>query len=590
LAETDEDSGTETILQVTVERLRQAGAPPAHRVWLPPLNIPATLDDLLPRLVATPTRGLGTQVSGLKVPVGLIDKPFEQRRDLLVADLDGGNGHVAIVGGPQMGKTTLARTLIAGLALTKTPREVQFYCLDFGGGGLAALAGLPHVGSIASRLDKERVNRTVREVGALLDTREVAFARNGVDSMQAYRKARARGQFADDPYGDVFLVVDGWATFRQDYEDLEGIIQEIATRGLTYGIHLVVTSSRWTDVRAWLRDLVQTRFELRLGDALESEIDMRAAKAVPAQPGRGLTQDKYHYLAALPRIDGRPDTDDIGGGAAALAAAVSKAWSGPAAPQVRLLPTELPVAELPPAEGDLRVALGLEDARLGPLWHDFAATPHLMIFGDTETGKTNLLRLIARGITSRFSPTEARILVADPRRGLHDAVPPEYRLSYELTGATLDTTVSQAARAMEQRLPGSDIPPDRLAKRDWWTGPRLFVLLDDYDLLSSNILSAPAAGLVDLLPQGAEIGLHVITARTTTNGMRAMNEPLFRRMWDIGTPGVLFSCRREEGSFLGEAKPLTLIPGRAQFVHRRRGVQMLQTAMLDNQTPSKDGF
>ena len=50
----------------------------------------------------------------------------------------------------------MLRALIGSLALTHTPAEVQFYCLDFGGGALAALSDLPHVGAIADRLDTER--------------------------------------------------------------------------------------------------------------------------------------------------------------------------------------------------------------------------------------------------------------------------------------------------------------------------------------------------------------------------------------------------------------------------------------------------
>ena len=49
-----------------------------------------------------------------------------------------------------------------------------------------------------------------------------------------------RGQFPEDPFGDVFLVIDGWFTLRQEYEALEQAIQEIATRGLSYGVHLIV--------------------------------------------------------------------------------------------------------------------------------------------------------------------------------------------------------------------------------------------------------------------------------------------------------------------------------------------------------------
>ncbi len=40
--------------------------------------------------------------------------------------------------------------------------------------------------------------------------------------------------------------------------------------------------------------------------------------------------------------------------------------------------------------------------------HDFSATPHMIVVGDTESGKTNLLRLTAKAIMARYTPAEAR--------------------------------------------------------------------------------------------------------------------------------------------------------------------------------------
>jgi S-DNA-T family DNA segregation ATPase FtsK/SpoIIIE len=581
--EAEQAEPTRTVLQVIVDRLKDAG-PPAHRVWLPPLDIPATLDQLLPRLGALPKLGFGAWFGGfgagsLKAAVGLIDLPFEQRREPLVADLEGARGHLAVVGAPQAGKSTLLRTVVAGLALTHTPADLQFYMLDFGGGVLNAMSGLPHIGSVAGRLDRDRVARSVNEVLGLLNRREQTFQRNGIDSMASYRRARRGGSFTEDPYGDVFLVIDGWGTFHQEYEDLEGMIQEIASRGLTYGIHLMVAATRWTEIRPWLRDMLQTRFELRLGDASESEMDFRAARTVPEAPGRGLTPDKFHYLTALPRIDGRPTVKDLAEGVDHLVAAIRQGWSGPAAPAVRLLPDELAVTELPAPEGDLRVAIGWDEQRLEPVWHDFATTPHLAVFGDTETGKTNLLRLFARAITERFTPDEARILVADPRRTLRDAVPASHQLAYTFTGPDLAGVINQGVAALRGRMPAGDIAPDRLARRDWWTGPRLYLLIDDYDLISGP-MDCPAEELVDLLASGAEIGLHVVVARTTSNSMRAMGDSLIRRLMDLGSPGMLFSCPRNEMGIFDDVKPRTLPAGRAQLVRRRRGVQLIQTALI----------
>ncbi|WP_425440120.1 FtsK/SpoIIIE domain-containing protein [Pseudosporangium ferrugineum] len=181
-------------------------------------------------------------------PLGFIDRPFEQIRDLLVVELAGIGGHVGIAGGPRSGKSTVMRTLICSLALTHSPREVQFYCLDFGGGALSSVAGLPHVGSVAGRLDADRVTRTVAEVTALIAQRERRFAELGVDSMATYRRMRADGRVADDPYGDVFLVVDGWFTLRSEFEALDGPVRQIAAQGLNFGVHLLLTAGRWSEV------------------------------------------------------------------------------------------------------------------------------------------------------------------------------------------------------------------------------------------------------------------------------------------------------------------------------------------------------
>ena len=106
------------------------------------------------------------------------------------------------------------------------------------------------------------------------------------------------------------------------------------SRGLTFGLHIVSGAARWADFRAAMRDVFGTRLELRLGDAMDSEIDRKIAALVPTgRPGRGLTQSKLHFLAALPRIDGDADPDSLGEGVDDLIRRVKAAWRGPAGPE-----------------------------------------------------------------------------------------------------------------------------------------------------------------------------------------------------------------------------------------------------------------
>lgn len=574
-----------SLVDVLIDRLAGVG-PAAHQVWLPPLRHSPALDELLPPLLDESGRGVRARrdtADGLRVALGLIDLPDQQRRELLTADLSGAEGNVGIAGGPQSGKSALLRTLITSMALTHDPREVQFYCLDFGGGSLSSLRDLPHVGSVANRLDRDRVSRTVQEVLNLLLRREQQFQANDIDSMAAYRRAKRAGHFPDDPYGDVLLVVDGWYTLRQEYEDLEDRFADIAARGLTFGIHLVVGVSRWSEMRPWLRGVLGTRLELRLGDPVDSEVNSRLAASVPARPGHGLTQGKQRFIGALPRIDGSPFVDDLGDAVRDVVDAVA-APGAPKAPPVRLLPVEVAGSELPAvqagATGLPRIPLGIDDVDLTPLWHDFEVTPHLMIFGDTESGKTNLLQHIARAIPQHFGAEQARLMFADLRRELHDAVPQEYQIGYSVSGDGFAQTIGEAAQLLTSRLPGPEIAPDRLPKRDWWQGGRLFIVVDDYELMESG-MNSPLQELASLLPQAADIGFHLIVARSTSGASRSMMDPVLRRMWELGTPGLLFSCPKDEGKFLGELRPKTLPTGRAQFVNRRRTVRLVQTPKLD---------
>uniref|UniRef100_UPI000E3E223F type VII secretion protein EccCb n=1 Tax=Allorhizocola rhizosphaerae TaxID=1872709 RepID=UPI000E3E223F len=568
--DSDDDIG-ESLLDILVDRLAERGTP-AHQVWLPPLAEPPTLDQLL-----------DARLSGsLRAVVGLVDRPLDQRRDPLVCDLSGAAGHVLVVGAPRSGKSTAVRAFIASLALTHTPREVQFYCLDFGGGTLGSIRGLPHVGGVTGRQNVGAVRRTVAEVAAVLAERERRFAEHDIDGMAAYRAARADGTITDDPYGDVFLVVDGWQTLSKEFDDLADVVGAIAARGLSYGVHVIATCSRAFDMRPNVRDLFGSRIELRLGDPIDTMVDRVSASNVPEHaPGRGIATTKHQLLMALPRIDGRNTPEDLPDGVAAMVAAVSEAWQGEPAPSVRLLPALLPYETLPPRDepGGHRFAIGIAEQDLAPVRIDFTTDAHFLLLGDANAGKTAFLRLLARRIVDSNDPSQARVILIDHRRGLLGEIESEHLLGYGTDRATTTRLMAEAARAMAERLPGEGVTPEQLRKRSWWKGPELYVLIDDYDLVASS-MDNPFLPLMEYLAQGRDIGLHVVLARRTGGAGRAMFEPFIARLRDVGSPGLMFSGDKDEGPLLGGLKPEPLPPGRGRLIHRRDSPRLLQSAWL----------
>ncbi|MFJ5264649.1 type VII secretion protein EccCa [Streptomyces sp. NPDC088387] len=582
-----DDALADTVLDVIVRRLEAQG-PAAHQVWLPPLDSPPSLDSLLPGLAAVQGRGLtqpGYEGAGrLVIPVGLVDKPYEQRRDPLWTDFGGAAGHMQILGGPQSGKSTLARSIIASFALTHTPHEVQFYALDFGGGGLASVAGLPHVGGVASRLDPEKVRRTAAEVYGILTRREEYFRTAGISSIAEFRTRRARGDISvtDQPWGDVFLVIDGWGNFRSDYEALEPFVLDIAARGLGYGIHVILTASRSMEVRSNLKDHLMNRLELRLGDPMDSEFDRKVAANVPTGvPGRGQTPQKQHFMAAVPRIDGLSSDTDLAEAAQALAAEVTRHWTLPGAPEVRLLPREFPATQLPPGDRfpNRGVAFALDEENLEPVFVDFDQDPFFLVYGESESGKSNMVKLLIQRLTERYDGNDCKLFVVDNRRSLLGMTPTSHLAEYIPMSNQMQHHMDALVDLMQRRTPTADVTPEQLRDRSWWQGPTVYVVIDDYDLVSTS-QGNPLAGLTELLPFARDVGVRFIIARSTAGAGRAGYEPFMQRMKELGAQGVVLAGDPNEGELIGSVRPRPMPPGRGIFVSRKRGKPLVQVGLV----------
>lgn len=586
-----------SLLHTLVSRIADHG-PPAHEVWLPPLDESPTVDDLVgDRDFACPVAP-----GDLRVRIGIIDRPFEQRRDVHCLDMAGAAGNVAIVGGPQTGKSTALRTFILSAAATHTPEQMQFYCLDFGGGSLAGVAGLPHVGSVATRGDMDAVRRTVAEVAAVVRARELRFARLGVESMQDYRARRLDwaqtgrcdpdDPLADDRHGDVFLVLDGVGVLRSEMEFLEEQIAVIVSQGLSYGVHLVVTATRWAEVRPAMRDLIGSRVELRLGDAMDSELGRKAASLVPHnRPGRGLSPDARHLLVALPRLDGDPSPGSLPQGAQLAVDAIAVAYGDRRALPVRKLGTEISATAVAQLVSDAgitltpnQVAIGVGELELAPVILDFSTQSHFMAFADVEHGKTTLLRTIVSGLVGGSTPEQVKIVLIDYRRTMLGVVSGDHLAGYASSAENASKMMHQLAAYFTKRLPPDDLTVDALTSRNWWTGPDVYIVVDDYDMVATAS-GNPLLPLVDLASHARDIGMHIVLARRSGGLGRALFDPVIGRLKDLSSDMVLGSGDRDEGYITGRTRLQRLVPGRGELVSRTRAQEMIQIALPDPAQP-----
>ncbi|MGV0643641.1 type VII secretion protein EccCa [Mycolicibacterium sp. XJ2546] len=528
--------------------------PRAPRLWLPPLDENIPLDGLLARA--------DVPEGQWRWPLGEIDRPFAMRRDPLIFDATSAAANMLIHGGPKSGKTTALQTFILSAAALHSPREVTFYCLDYGGGQLRPLADLAHVGSVASPLEPERIRRTFGELEQLLRARQ-ARTHNG---------SAEEG----DEYGEVFLVIDNLYAFSRDNTDtfntrnpLLTKVTELVNTGMSYGIHVVVSTPNWLEVPLAMRDGLGLRLELKLSDARDSNVRVtgalrRPAEAVPAdQPGRGLTMAAEHFLFA------QPDLTDI--------AVINARYQGVGAPPIRLLPHDLsPGAVAPLYPAPERVVVGQREEDLAAVTVDFARNPLLMVFGDSKSGKTTLLRHLIRTVREHSTPDQVAFTVIDRRLHLVDeSLFPDNEYTPNIDRIT--PAILGLAGLLEKRRPPAGLTPQQLA--DWSyrpdeSGHTHYLIIDDVDQIpDAPAVSGPFVGqrpwtaLLGLLSQASELGLRVIvTARATGSAHALMTAPLLRRLNELQAAILMLSGNPQDSGKIRGHRFRRLPSGRAMLL------------------------
>jgi DNA segregation ATPase FtsK/SpoIIIE, S-DNA-T family len=317
---------------------------------------------------------------------------------------------------------------------------------------------------------------------------------------------------------------------------------------------------------------------LRLNDPTESDVNRRLAARVPDIAGRGISPPGAFFQFVLPRLDGRDSIDGLREAQEETLTAIVAGWTGRTAPPVRLLPHRVEVTELAAVPDDAGVPIGLAEDDLATVAIGLDDTnPHFLVYGDAGSGKSTVLKTLIKGLTDRISPYEMRAVVFDYRHSLLDVVPEEHLGAYAGDATTAQVYVEQVVAKLTERIPPPGISQAQLQARDWWEGTDIYVVIDDYDLLS-GASGAPLNPLAQFIPQSREVGLHIILARRISGISRSFGDPLSARIRDMGTAGLILSGDHREGVVLGDERAAQRPPGRGVLVQRSRPNRLIQVA------------
>lgn len=599
--EDEEGVRTPKVGTVIIDQLRKIKFEP-YRLWQPPLTQPVAIDDLVNRFLGRPWHKEYGSACNLVFPIGIIDRPYKHDQPPWTVDTSGPGANVLILGAGGSGKTTALQTLICSAALTHTPQQVQFYCLAYSSTALTTVSRIPHVGEVAGPTDPYGVRRTVAELLALVRERKRSFLECGIASMEMFRRRKFGGEAGpvpDDGFGDVYLVIDNYRALAEENEVLIEQVNVIINQGPSFGVHVVVTADRESELRPPVRSGFGSRIELRLAAVEDAKlVRSRFAKDVPVKPGRGMVAVNYvrldsdpqaglHTLVARPALGSTPDNvfecDSV-------VAAVSRLTSAQA-PPVRRLPARFGVEQVRElASRDTRQGVGaggiawaISELDLAPVYLNFAENSHLMVTGRRECGRTTTLatimseigRLYAPGASSAPPPApgrpSAQVWLVDPRRQLLTALGSDYveRFAYNLDGVV--AMMGELAAALAGREPPPGLSAEELLSRSWWSGPEIFLIVDDIQQLPPGF-DSPLHKAAPFVNRAADVGLHVIFTRTFGGWSSAGSDPMLRALHQANAPLLVMDADPDEGFIRGKMKGGPLPRGRGLLMAEDTGV------------------
>ncbi|MFJ2770613.1 FtsK/SpoIIIE domain-containing protein [Streptomyces sp. NPDC087300] len=229
-----------------------------------------------------------------------VDGPF-------AVDLATDGPHGLIAGTTGSGKSELLQSLVASLAVANRPDELNFVLVDYkGGSAFAECEELPHTVGMVTDLDTHLVERALVSLGAELRRREHILAAAGAKDIDDYTDKRTRRPELA-PMARLVLVIDEFASMVRELPDFVSGLVNIAQRGRSLGIHLILATQRPSGaVTADIRANTNLRIALRTTDTSESRDIIDApdsGQLSPRTPGRA--HARLGHAALLPFQTGR---------------------------------------------------------------------------------------------------------------------------------------------------------------------------------------------------------------------------------------------------------------------------------------------
>ena len=200
--------------------------------------------------------------------------------------------HGLVAGTTGSGKSETLQTYILSLAVNYSPDDIEFFIIDYKGGGMANLFdGLPHMAGQISNLSGNQVRRAMISIKSENRRRQRIFSENGVNNINSYTKLYKSGEVTE-PVPHLFIVIDEFAELKREEPEFMQELISVAQVGRSLGVHLILATQKpsgTVDDNIWSNS--RFRLCLRVQDKQDSsDILHKPDAAYITQAGRGYLQ------------------------------------------------------------------------------------------------------------------------------------------------------------------------------------------------------------------------------------------------------------------------------------------------------------
>ena len=155
-------------------------------------------------------------------------------------DLVADGPHGLIGGTSGAGKSELIQSLVAGLVAYQSPRDLSLLFIDFKGGSASEVfKDLPHISGRVTDLDESLALRAQVSLRAELRRRVTLFSEKAAKDMAEMRRLHP-----EQAPPSLVIVIDEFATLVKQLPEFVADIIDIAQRGRSYGVHLILATQR----------------------------------------------------------------------------------------------------------------------------------------------------------------------------------------------------------------------------------------------------------------------------------------------------------------------------------------------------------